>query len=102
MNPRNEREANLAMAGLMAQTPEQIEARIKRDARLAMNVPPLGETSHGLRNSFPVRVDAEHADLDPEDELLFGISHDSWKAAWIVVGIFLWSLLVYTVGVLIG
>lgn len=41
-------------------------------------------------------------DLDPEDELLFGISHDSWKAAWIVVGILLWSLLVYTVGVLIG
>lgn len=38
----------------------------------------------------------------PEDELMFGISHDSWKAAWIVVGILLWSLLVYTVGVLIG
>lgn len=36
-------------------------------------------------------------DLDAEDELLFGISHDSWKAAWIVVGILLWSFLVYSI-----
>ena len=47
-------------------------------------------------------MNPQNHDLDPEDELLFGISRDSWKAAWIVVGVFLWSLLVYTVGVLIG
>lgn len=99
---RNEREANWAMAGLMAQTPQQIEDRIKREAPLMMNRPPLGEELLGLRNSVPVQVDAGYTDLDPEDELLFGISHDSWKAAWIVVGILLWSLLVYTVGALLG
>lgn len=33
--------------------------------------------------------------MDAEDELLFGISHDSWKAASIVAAILFWSLLVY-------
>lgn len=35
--------------------------------------------------------------MDPEDELMFGMSRDSWKATWVVIGLILWGLLAYSV-----
>lgn len=36
-------------------------------------------------------------DIDAEDELLFGMTGDEWKAAAIIAGVLVWSFFIYTI-----